>query len=67
MSVAQIAAELHPIERRWLIGWDGPAGAAFNCIGESMAERGLTVSHTDWTLSPLGLAVRAALAQETQS
>jgi hypothetical protein len=58
---AEIAAGLCQLEREWLTGWQGPAGAAFNAIGEYMAGRGLTVSRTDWRLSEKGLAVRELL------
>lgn len=60
----EIADKLSPLDREWLTGWTGPGGAAFNCIGEDMAERGLTVSYTNWNLSPLGLAVRRILEDQ---
>lgn len=61
MNAVEIAARLCALEKEWLTGWQGPGGAAFNAIGEGMAERGLTLSSTNWALSPLGLAVRAIL------
>ena len=57
-DAAKFAAGLCALEREWLLGWGGPAGAAYNAIGESMSERGLTISYTNWALSPKGLAVR---------
>jgi hypothetical protein len=57
----EIAAGLSRLEREWLTGWQGPAGAAFNAIGENMAQRGLTVSQTDWRLNGKGAAVRELL------
>lgn len=60
----QIAARLSEAEREWLTGWQGPPGAAFNVIGEGMAERGLTVSYTNWNLNERGLAVRNIILKE---
>jgi hypothetical protein len=57
----EIAAGLSRLEREWLTGRQGPAGAAFNAIGENMAQRGLTVSQTDWRLNGKGAAVREIL------
>ncbi len=64
MTPEQIAAGLCPLEREWLTGWKGVGGAAFNAIGESMAERGLTRSRTDWNLNERGLEVRAILEKQ---
>lgn len=61
----KILPRLIPMEVEWLTGWQGVGGAAFNAIGEGMAERGLTVSYTDWSLSPLGDEV-VALARAAQ-
>jgi hypothetical protein len=60
-KIALVAGALSMSEREWLTGWQGPAGAAFNAIGECMAEMGMTVSRLDWNLSPLGLAVHTYL------
>lgn len=65
MNAREIAAGLCAMEREWLTGWKGVSGAAFNAIGEGMAERGLTRSYTDWNLTPLGLEVRAILQEQT--
>jgi hypothetical protein len=62
MNAREIAKGLCALEREWLTGWQGSGGAAFNAIGEGMAERGLTRSSTDWTLSALGRAVAAECA-----
>ena len=63
-EIDAIAAGLCDLEREWLTGWQGPSGAAFNAIGEDMANRGLTISCTNWNLSPKGLAVRERLLKE---
>ena len=66
MTPAEIARGLIPMEREWLTGWQGVAGAAFNAIGARLARLGLTRSYTDWNLSPLGLEVCAILEQEAR-
>ena len=59
MTPEQVAAGLIPLERERLTGWQGPSGAAYNAISEDMCESGLL--NADWSLSPLGLAVREIL------
>lgn len=61
--VERIAADLMDMEREWLTGWQGVAGAAFNAIATGLVKRGLLKSSMDWTPTPLGLAVTAAIAQ----
>ena len=58
-----IARELHRLERERLIDWQGPAGAAYNCISEDLCEMGLL--NPDWSLSPLGQQVRTILKEPT--
>lgn len=63
-EIDRVIAGLCPLEREWLTGWQGVGGAAFNAIGEGMAEMGLTISYTNWNLSEKGLAVRARLQEQ---
>ncbi|SMC45532.1 hypothetical protein [Novosphingobium sp. B1] len=59
MSAEEIAAGLIELERERITGWQGPAGAAYNAISEDLCEAGLL--NSDWSLSPLGLQVRALI------
>ena len=52
----QIAASLIPMEIERLTGWQGVSGAAYNVISEDLCKMGLL--NKDWSLSPLGLAIR---------
>jgi hypothetical protein len=58
---AKIAAGLTDFEREWIIGWQGPAGAAFNVVAGDLRRKGLLRGRLDWTLNETGLAVRAIL------
>lgn len=58
-DVSEIAGKLSPLDRERLLGWQGPHGAAYNVISEDLCEAGLL--NRDWSLSPLGLQVRAFL------
>lgn len=55
---------LTDMEREWLTGWQGPAGAAFNVVAGYLRNKGLLRGPTDWNLSPLGLQVLALLEEE---
>ncbi len=61
-DVARIAAGLIPMECERLTGWQGVGGAAYNVISEDLCEMGLL--NADWSLSELGLAVRAHLGEK---
>ena len=56
-EIARIAEGLSELEREWVTGWKGPAGAAFNAIAEHLYNLGLLNGASDWTLNTLGLAV----------
>jgi len=58
-KIAAIADSLFDMQRERLTGWQGVGGAAYNAISEELCERGLL--NRDWSLSPLGLAVKAYL------
>jgi hypothetical protein len=62
LDAAAIARGLIPMDAERLTGWKGPPGAAYNVISESLCKRGLL--NRDWSLSPLGLAVRAHLENQ---
>lgn len=59
----RIAKGLSDLEREWLTGWQGPAGAAYNVIATGLQKRGLLVGPLDWSLSPLGLKVRRIIKE----
>jgi hypothetical protein len=63
-AIEQIAVKLIDMERERLTGWRGPAGAAYNCISEDLCEAGLL--NADWSLSTLGLEVRAFLVSRSR-
>lgn len=58
-DLAAIVRKLVPMERERLTGWNGPPGAAYNCISEDLCEAGLL--DADWSLSVLGVQVAAHL------
>ncbi|SMD03779.1 hypothetical protein [Novosphingobium sp. B1] len=60
-KVEQIVKGLGALEIERLVGWQGPAGAAYNCISEDLCEMGLL--NSDWSISPLGLAVRSLIQE----
>lgn len=60
-DAAKIAEALSTIERRWLTGWDGPEGAAYNAVATNLRRKGLLIGPYEWNLSPLGIAVRNKL------
>lgn len=62
LDPSRIAASLSALERERLIGWQGPAGAAYNAISEDLHEAGLL--NRGRSLTPLGLRVRAILNQD---
>jgi hypothetical protein len=57
----RIAAGLSDLEREWVTGWQGPAGAAFNAVAGDLRHKGLLKGSLDWNLNDLGLAVRKVL------
>lgn len=57
-DVEAIANDLTDLEREWITGWQGPAGAAFNCVAGDLLRKGLLKSLADWGLNETGLAVR---------
>lgn len=60
----EIAKGLSDMEREWLTGWQGPAGAAFNCVAGDLRHKGLLKGPCDWNLSPLGQQVRALIEEQ---
>ena len=58
MDIEAIAKGLTDLEREWITGWQGPAGAAFNCVAGDLLRKGLLKSIADWGLNETGLAVR---------
>lgn len=62
-DVAKIAEGLSDLEREWITGWQGVAGAAFNVIAGDLRGKGLLISAVDWNLNNLGLAVRQRLME----
>ena len=65
-KIAAIADGLSDLEREWVTEWQGPAGAAFNIIAGDLRTKGLLASAVDWSLNPLGLAVRSYLQEQSQ-
>lgn len=63
-DVGEIAGKLTPLDCERLTGWQGPRGAAYNVISEDLCEAGLL--NRDWSLTPLGLAVKAHLEQSSR-
>ncbi|ASP29682.1 hypothetical protein CHH26_05125 [Qipengyuania flava] len=63
-KIAEIADGLTDLEREWITGWQGVAGAAFNVIAGDLRAKGLLVSAMDWNLNETGLAVRKHLNGE---
>jgi DNA-binding CsgD family transcriptional regulator len=53
----KLARGLTALDRERITGWQGPAGAAYNAISEDLCSAG--VLNRDWSLSPLGLALKA--------
>jgi hypothetical protein len=60
--IAEIAGKLIPMEVERLLGWEGPPGAAYNCISEDLCSIGLL--NRDWSLSELGQQVAAYLKEK---
>ena len=57
--VDQIEIDLTELERERITGWQGPSGAAYNEISESLCSRGILDKR--WALTPFGEAVKAEL------
>ena len=66
-DVARGAEGLSPLEREWLTGWQGVAGAAYNCVATDLLRKGLLIGLTDWNLNAKGEAVLAHLQAKDQS
>jgi hypothetical protein len=62
----QIAASLSDLEREWITGWQGPSGAAFNCVAGDLRRKGLLKGIMDWNLNEMGLAVRAIIERDSK-
>jgi len=60
-DIKRLADGLINMEKERLIGWQGPLGAAYNVISEDLCSEGLL--NRDWSLSPIGLAVRDYLME----
>ncbi len=65
-EAARIAESLMPLEREWITGWQGPAGAAFNAIAAGLRHKGLLKGAMDWNLNDLGIAVRTHLTKDNK-
>lgn len=65
MDVEAIAGRLSQLDQERLTGWQGPTGAAYNCVSEDLCEMGLL--NRDWSLSAAGLEVRAYLEKNNGS
>lgn len=63
-SIEEIIAGLIELEREWILGWEGPPGAAYNVIATGLVRRGLLKSHSNWELTETGLAVRDSLLEQ---
>ena len=61
MTPEQIAKGLSALEREWITGWQGPAGAAFNVIAGDLYSKGLLKGRMDWNLNATGRVVKAIL------
>ena len=61
MTPEQIAKGLSALEREWITGWQGPAGAAFNVIAGDLYSKGLLKGRMDWNLNANGRVVKAIL------
>ena len=61
MDIERIAKGLTPMEREWITGWQGVAGAAFNVVAGDLRHKGLLVSASNWNLNELGQQVAAYL------
>jgi hypothetical protein len=57
------ASGLTAMEIERITGWQGPGGAAYNVISTELVKRGLL--NRDWSLSPLGLALKAHIERTT--
>ncbi len=57
-EIETIAKNLSEMEREWITGWQGPAGAAFNAVAGELRHKGLLRGPMDWNLSERGQAVR---------
>jgi hypothetical protein len=66
-QIAAIAEGLSEIEREWITGWQGPKGAAFNCVAIDLGCKGLLRSATDWSLNEKGEAVRNHLQEQANA
>lgn len=56
-NLEAIAKGLTDLEREWITGWQGPAGAAFNAVAGDLRRKGLLKGPCDWNLNETGVAV----------
>ena len=66
-SIKEIAEGLHDLEREWITGWKGVAGAAFNAVAMDLYHAGLLVGPLNWNLNELGTAVRSYLQEQADA
>lgn len=63
-EIERVARGLSPLEREWITGWQGVAGAAFNAVAGDLRHKGLLRSATDWALNERGEAIRRHLQEK---
>jgi hypothetical protein len=64
-DIKSVAEGLSELEREWITGWQGVAGAAFNAIAEHLYEIGLLNGAADWTLNADGCQLRTYLQEQS--
>ena len=64
-SIKEIAEGLHDLEREWITGWKGVAGAAFNVVAMDLYRAGLLISSQNWNLNERGKAARSYLQENS--
>ena len=61
--IVEIASGLSSLEREWITGWQGVAGAAFNVVAVDLQRKGLLKGVMNWNLNELGQRVRHYLQE----
>ena len=56
-DLSELTRGLTDLDRERITGWQGVGGAAYNVISTGLQKRGIL--NPDWSLSPLGLALKA--------